>query len=75
MFPKPTVVCPVCDEKLGYLVKGEVCSFVCRECQWIFTWDGKGKLGKPIQVNGKKPQVCGCGGCQARDEKKFFKGR
>lgn len=68
MYNKQTVFCPVCTVSLGYLTKDEVCSFVCNECKWIFTWDRKGKLGPPLQVNKKKRNFCGCAGCQAREE-------
>lgn len=73
MFAKTLVLCPVCDTTLGYAVRNEVCSFVCRECQWIFTWDRKGKLGKPIKLNFKKPDTCDCGSCRWRDENKYLK--
>lgn len=76
MFPKPSVECPVCKEKLGYLTRGEVCSFVCKECQWVFVWGRDGKMKKPIKLDDKKPQICGCEGCKYRDEQnsnKIFK--
>lgn len=74
MFTKETVACPVCRGLLGYRAKNEACSFVCRECRWIYCWNEKGKLGQPIKVEDKrKPEVCDCGGCQARDEKKASK--
>lgn len=73
MFTRTTVMCPVCDTTLGYLVKNEVCSFVCRECQWIFSWDRAGKLQKPVKVNGPKKVGCDCGSCQYREEQKQFK--
>lgn len=69
-----TLFCPVGNHiELGYLVKGEVCSFVCRECGWIFTWDKKGKLLPPVKLDLRKRETCACLGCQARDEGKYYK--
>lgn len=73
MFPKQTVYCPVCNDTLGYLTKGEVCSYVCTECQWIFTWNRQGKMTAPIKVDRKKKDTCDCGSCQYRDEHKYLK--
>lgn len=70
MFQKPTLFCPVCDGCLGYLTKGEVCSFLCKECRWIFTWGRDGKLKPPIKFDEKPSKVCDCGGCQDREERK-----
>lgn len=66
--------CPVGNHaELGELVKGRVCSFVCKECMFVFTWDAKGKLCPPMKVDTKKKKdICDCGGCQARDEKKYY---
>lgn len=58
--------CPVCpdgDNWLGYIVNGEVCSFLCDDCQYIYTWDNKGKLLKPLKYKKPKDTRCGCGGC------------
>lgn len=68
MFSKAVAVCPVCDTTLGYRIKGEVCSFVCRECQYIFTWDRKGNLTAPLKVDGKRKDICTCASCKYRDE-------
>ena len=73
MLPK-AANCPVCDAQLGYATKGEVCMFVCKECQWIFTWNAKGKLLPPVRANMKMPETCDCGSCQYRDERKYLKG-
>lgn len=68
--------CPVGKHtELGFLVRGEVCSFVCRECMFIFTWDEKSKLRPPVKLDLRKKETCDCGGCQTRDENKYFKGR
>lgn len=58
--------CPVCpkgENWLGYIVKGEVCSYLCNDCQFIYTWDAKGKLKAPIKYKPAKDTRCGCGGC------------
>jgi len=72
MFAKKTAVCPVCGTDLGYLTKGEVCSFVCKECQWIYSWNGAGVLGKPVKLEYKKSNPCDCADCRARNDKKFY---
>lgn len=69
MLYRKSVQCPVCQEYLGYLVKDEVCSFVCKECQWIFTWNRRGEMTPPIKVETRKSKKCTCGGCQMRDSK------
>lgn len=68
MFSRPTASCPVCKENLGYLIPRQICSFLCSECQFIFTWNGKGKLLPPVKVNRNGPKKCGCGSCELRDE-------
>ncbi len=73
MFSKTIAFCPVCDSTLGYLTKGQVCSFVCQDCQFIYSWDTKGKLGAPIKMNPKKAPVCGCASCEGRNEQKYYK--
>lgn len=73
MFPKPSTVCPVCGITLGYLTKNELCSFICAECKWIFTWGRDGKLKPPVKYEEKKSQTCDCGGCQYRDEQKVLR--
>lgn len=74
MFPKPILSCPVCETTLGYFTKGAVSSFACTECQWIFTWDKKGKLQPPTKIIPlKKPAGCDCGSCEYRDEQKRLK--
>lgn len=64
---RKSVECPVCKDYLGYLVNGEVCSFVCKDCQFIYSWDRKGYLLPPVKLESKKPKKCTCGGCQVRD--------
>lgn len=67
------VFCPVGDHvQLGYLVKGEVCSYVCRECSFMFTWNRDGKLMPPLKVDldsktKKARRYCGPDGCVCRD--------
>lgn len=70
---KPSLKCPVCKDELGYLTRNEVCSFICRECQWIFTWGRDGHLRKPVKLSNKKPQTCDCGSCQYREEQQRLK--
>lgn len=75
MFPKPILSCPVCEATLGYFTKGAVSSFACTECQWIFTWDKKGKLQAPTKIIPlKKVKGCDCGSCEFREEQKRFRG-
>lgn len=55
--------CPVCppgENWLGYIVKGEVCSYLCDDCQFTYTWDTKGKLLKPVKYKDPKKSRCGC---------------
>jgi transposase-like protein len=68
-YGRKTLNCPVCKDYLGYLVAAEVCSFVCRECRFIFSWDRNGVLMPPVRLDEKKPKICTCGGCQMRDSK------
>lgn len=68
MIIKPIAHCPVGDEILGYLVKGEVCSFICRDCRFIFTWGRNGVLKPPIKLEEKKINKCGCVTCKSRNE-------
>ena len=71
MFARKTARCPVCTETFGSIVPGEVCSFVCHECKFIFTWDSKGVLLSPVKWEEKKPHKgCGCYTCQDREKKK-----
>lgn len=71
MLPKKTAYCPVCPKsegQLGYYTPGMACSFVCRDCQFVYSWDSKGKIQPPIKyVHPKKSKKCGCPSCQARD--------
>jgi len=69
MFARKTIRCPVCAETFGVLVPGEVCSFVCHECKFIFSWDAKGKSLPPVKWNERKAQGCGCFTCQDREKK------
>lgn len=58
--------CPVCPEGsnwLGYIVKGEVSAYLCDDCQFIYTWDTKGKMMRPVKYKAVKNTRCGCGGC------------
>lgn len=61
-FGKTTLKCPVGGENLGYLTKGEVCSYTCNDCGFIYTWDTKGKLKPPVKLK-PPPKVCKCGNC------------
>ncbi len=72
MYTKPTLFCPVCDATLGYLTRNEVCSFVCHECKWIFTWGRDGKLKSPIKLIEDKKSGCGCESCKFREEQKIL---
>jgi len=67
MFPHRTVYCPVGNERLGLLVYGEVCSYACQDCGWIYSWDNKGKLLKPVKLEKNKDNKCDCGICQTRE--------
>lgn len=67
MFAKKTVRCPVCKETLGSLVPSQNCSYPCRECGWLFNFDGKGKELPPEKLNTRKSVKCGCSSCQDRD--------
>lgn len=72
MYHRKSALCPVCpegDNYLGFLVKDDVCSFVCKDCQFIYTWDRKGILLPPVKLDSKKPKKCSCGGCQMREYK------
>jgi transposase-like protein len=62
-------VCPTGDNWLGYIVKGEVCSYLCNDCQFIYSWDTKGKLMKPVKYKPTKSWkgYCGPAGCVCRD--------
>lgn len=66
MYYRKSVECPVCKEYLGFLAKDELCSFICQECKFIFSWDKRGELLKPVKLDNKKPKKCSCGGCQMR---------
>lgn len=70
MFFKISAKCPVCIEHIGFIERGEIASLTCKECQWIFTWDNKGKLLAPIKVHPIKDNKCDCEGCHWRKEKK-----
>lgn len=70
MFSKNTAVCPVCKDPLGSIVKKEKCSFVCHDCNFVYTWDEKGKLLPPEKfIEKKEPKGCGCATCQDRGRK------
>ncbi len=66
---KKVAYCPVCpsgENFLGYIVKNEVSSYLCDDCQFIFTWDTKGKLLAPQKYKSKKTmkgRFCGPDGC------------
>lgn len=57
---KNPAICPVCEDKLGYIFKDRTNSFLCKECDWFFTWNSKGELQKPVKNNNKKIAKCGC---------------
>lgn len=68
VFKYISVYCPVGEHtKLGEIVKGQVCSFACTECRWVFTWDAEGKLLAPQPLDRPTKKICHCGGCQYRD--------
>lgn len=75
MLPKKVLYCPVGEHvTLGYHTKGFVSSYACTECQWIFTWDKNGKLLPPTKIIPlKKRELCDCGACQFREERKRFR--
>ncbi len=62
MFMKKEAICPVGKEPLGWITKGEVNSFVCKDCGFIYTWDRVGKLRAPVKLK-RTPQGCHCGTC------------
>lgn len=63
MFTSRAAYCPVGNERLGLIVKGEVCSFVCKDCEFIYTWDKQGKLLVPVKLKPHKDTRCGCNSC------------
>ena len=67
------IKCPVCGVFLGRLVPNKYCSYPCVECQWIFNFDDNGKPKPPTKLNPKKPVICGCEGCNYRDEQNILK--
>lgn len=71
MLPKKTAYCPVCPKnegQLGYFSPGMPHSFVCRDCQFIYAWDSKGKLLPPVKyVHPRKSKKCTCANCKSRD--------
>lgn len=71
MLPKKIEYCPVCPKtegKLGYYTPGMAHSFVCTDCQFIYSWDSNGKLLPPVKyAHPKKSKRCGCASCQTRD--------
>lgn len=58
-------VCPVCpDKELGTLSKTYQTKLICKECQFVYTWDEKGILLKPIKLDTTcKSSGCNCGRC------------
>jgi hypothetical protein len=69
MFSKNTAVCPVCQDPLGSIVKKEVCSYVCHDCNFVYTWNEKGKLLPPEKfVEKKLSKKCTCCNCRDRDK-------
>lgn len=71
MLPKKMAYCPVCPKaegQLGPYTPGMAHSFVCTDCQFIYSWDSRGKAQPPIKyTHPKKTKKCTCSGCQARD--------
>lgn len=65
---KKVALCPVCpspDNWLGYIVKGELCTYLCNDCQFLYTWDAKGKLLSPSKYKPTKVRgpYCNSQGC------------
>ena len=68
IFRYYSVYCPVGNHvKLGEIRKGEVNSFACMECRYLFTWDAEGNLLTPIPIDKKKKKGCNCENCKYRD--------
>lgn len=66
---KKEAYCPVGNHiKLGELTKGEICSFVCKECRFMFSWDREGKLLPPIKI-APPPKLCMCASCIDRNSR------
>jgi hypothetical protein len=63
MFLDKPIFCPVGQERLGILRKGEVCSYVCKDCEFIYTWDATGKLLAPVKLKNRKSTHCECKNC------------
>lgn len=71
MYPyKQRLTCPVCKTVLGFLTKNENCSFLCDECQFIYTWDHSGKLRPPMKYEPTNKEGCDCASCSWRDSHK-----
>lgn len=65
---KKVAHCPVCpngENFLGYIVRGEVCTYLCDDCQFLYTWDSKGKLLAPVKYkqNKRATKYCDSNGC------------
>jgi len=71
MFPKKIQYCPVCPKsegQLGYYTPGMARSFVCKDCQFVYSWDREGKMLPPVKyVPPKRGKKCGCPSCRVRD--------
>jgi hypothetical protein len=58
------VRCPVGNNILGTRNKKELCTFLCNDCQFLFTWNSKGVLLPPTKYKKEKPvERCGCATC------------
>ncbi len=74
MFNRHAVYCPVGEhKKLGDIVKGQVSSFACIECGWLFTWDAEGNLLAPLPIKKKENKGCNCESCKYRDSNRESK--
>lgn len=69
-FYNKAAYCPVGEERLGLIVKGEVNSYLCEDCGFIYTWNIDGVLLAPVKVLPPKDNKCDCGSCQMRNLKR-----
>jgi hypothetical protein len=63
------VRCPVGNNILGYRNKKENCTFLCNDCEFLYTWNKNGELLFPQKhIKGKIQARCDCASCQYRDK-------
>lgn len=60
-YGKKEAECPVCKDSLGWLSKGVPNTFLCKECEWFFTWDAKGLMRPPKKYDPKSESRAKCG--------------